>query len=190
MTAVEQTGAQFRLEWELETPEAVEVRRTTPEPATLLATVPADVTTYVDTLDVDAGDSLEWTLTGVTSSDVTVISATAEDVTIPPLDDERRYTAALLTAARLYKRKESPLGVAGGGELGPIMLRFKDPDVEQLLVGLRSSSSDLTLQTWPTVTELRAYVKAGPAVAEAELSIPLAAGIEIIKRRCAGFGIA
>jgi hypothetical protein len=41
--------------------------------------------------------------------------------------------AALLMAVRLFRRKDSPHGVAGGGEWGPINVSRVDPDVEALI---------------------------------------------------------
>lgn len=44
--------------------------------------------------------------------------------------------AALLLAARLFKRKASPDGTAGVGEWGPIRVSKLDPDVESLIADL------------------------------------------------------
>lgn len=41
--------------------------------------------------------------------------------------------ACLMHAARLYKRKNSPEGVAGFGEFGTVRVSRFDPDVEDLL---------------------------------------------------------
>jgi hypothetical protein len=42
--------------------------------------------------------------------------------------------ACILQAARIYKRYDSPLGVAGFGDLGAIRVsRFLDPDVAQMV---------------------------------------------------------
>jgi len=41
--------------------------------------------------------------------------------------------AVLLLAARLYKRRLSPEGVAGWQDLGAIRVQTKDPDIERLL---------------------------------------------------------
>lgn len=41
--------------------------------------------------------------------------------------------ATLLTASRLFKRRESPEGVAGFGDFGAIRVTSTDPDVERLL---------------------------------------------------------
>lgn len=40
---------------------------------------------------------------------------------------------AVLMAARLFSRRNSPLGYADAGELGPIYVQRNDPDVAQLL---------------------------------------------------------
>src|SRR5262245_58081462 len=41
--------------------------------------------------------------------------------------------AVLLLAARLYKRRQSPEGVAGWDEMGSIRILARDPDIERLL---------------------------------------------------------
>ena len=46
--------------------------------------------------------------------------------------------ATIIQSSRLYKRLDSPLGVAGYGDLGAIRIsRFLDPDVEQLMMPFR-----------------------------------------------------
>lgn len=45
--------------------------------------------------------------------------------------------ATALLAARIFKRYDSPLGVAGFGDLGAITVRRLDPDVEQLIAPYR-----------------------------------------------------
>lgn len=46
--------------------------------------------------------------------------------------------ATIIQASRLYKRLDSPLGVAGFGDLGAIRIgRALDPDVEQLVIPYR-----------------------------------------------------
>ena len=42
-------------------------------------------------------------------------------------------TAALLLASRLFRRHDSPLGVAGIGELGTVYVTRIDPDIDQLI---------------------------------------------------------
>lgn len=183
---VAQTGAQFAVSWSLDTPEAVELWRTEPDdPDVQIATLPATVVSFVDERDeLDPGDTVEYKIVGVTSSDELTASVTAALATIPALDDERRYLAAMLMAARLWKRRDSPLGVAGGNEFGPVPLGFKDPDVEALLVGLRRSVSVLTSQTWPTLAEFKEHVKAPESADDDAMTITLQAGIEIVKVRC------
>ncbi|HEY7822632.1 MAG TPA: hypothetical protein VIG24_07365, partial [Acidimicrobiia bacterium] len=47
-------------------------------------------------------------------------------------------TATLLQASRLFTRNDSPLGVAGFGDMGAMRVsRFVDPDVEMLLQPFR-----------------------------------------------------
>ncbi len=41
--------------------------------------------------------------------------------------------ACLIQAARIFKRKDSPFGVAGVGELGVMRISALDPDVKMLL---------------------------------------------------------
>lgn len=41
--------------------------------------------------------------------------------------------AVLLLAARLYKRRNSPEGVAGWDDLGAIRIIARDPDIERLI---------------------------------------------------------
>ena len=41
--------------------------------------------------------------------------------------------AVILEASRLYKRRQSPEGVAGWGDLGVVRIMGRDPDVEALL---------------------------------------------------------
>lgn len=56
----------------------------------------------------------------------------------PQTDDypNRVRTATFMQANRLYKRKGSPEGVAGFGDLGAVRISGIDPDIEQLLTGL------------------------------------------------------
>lgn len=47
-------------------------------------------------------------------------------------------TAAMIQASRIFKRFDSPLGVAGFGDFGAVRVsRFLDPDVEQLVMPYR-----------------------------------------------------
>jgi hypothetical protein len=48
-------------------------------------------------------------------------------------DDPEVQEAIILMASRLYKRRQSPEGVAGFGELGVIRIISRDPDIELLL---------------------------------------------------------
>lgn len=50
--------------------------------------------------------------------------------------------AAILLAERLFKRVDSPLGVAGFGEMGALRVsRYMDPDVEMLLLPYRTGAN-------------------------------------------------
>jgi hypothetical protein len=47
-------------------------------------------------------------------------------------------TATIIQASRIFKRYDSPLGVAGFGDFGAVRVsRFLDPDVEQLVMPYR-----------------------------------------------------
>lgn len=48
-------------------------------------------------------------------------------------DDDETQEAILLLSSRLYKRKNSPEGVAGWGDLGVIRIIATDPDITRLL---------------------------------------------------------
>jgi len=50
----------------------------------------------------------------------------------PAVPDEVQ-TATLIQAGRLYKRKDSPDGIAGSAEWGPIRVSRVDPDVQKLI---------------------------------------------------------
>jgi hypothetical protein len=45
------------------------------------------------------------------------------------LNDDETQEAILLLASRLYKRRNSPEGVAGWGDLGVIRILASDPDI-------------------------------------------------------------
>jgi hypothetical protein len=47
-------------------------------------------------------------------------------------------TATMIQASRIFKRFDSPLGVAGFGDFGAVRVsRFLEPDVEQLVMPYR-----------------------------------------------------
>ena len=48
-------------------------------------------------------------------------------------DDDETQEAIVLLASRLYKRRNSPEGVAGWGDLGVIRILAADPDINRLL---------------------------------------------------------
>jgi hypothetical protein len=190
ITEVSQGGALFRLSWTLDDAEAIQVERTAPT-ADVLGVLPDDATSFVDTIEADAGETCSWLLTGQTSADEIVITTTAQDTDAPPIDDPRRYEAAMLAGARFWKRRDAPFGVAGGGEMGSMQIGFKDPDVEMILTGLRRTSTDMTQQTWPTVAEFRARIQASAtAHDDATLTQVLNTAVAVVKRRCRGAGIA
>lgn len=113
-------------------------------------------------------------------------------MTIPaPADDQQqRHSAALLVAARLLERKKSPHGIAGGFEGGAVRISFKDPDVTNLLVGLRRAGADLDNQTWPDLAEFREFVGQPTSGDDDELTGILNSAIAIVTRHCSGFGLA
>jgi hypothetical protein len=48
--------------------------------------------------------------------------------------------ACVIQSSRLFKRLDSPLGVAGFGDMGAVRVsRYLDPDVEQLIAPYRST---------------------------------------------------
>jgi len=188
---ITQTGPRFVLDWVPASDEAVEVRRLVPLQAGILATVASGTVTYTDLLDTpEPGDTVTYSFTGVTSADTVSVDAVTVAKPIPPLDDDRRYEAALLVAARLWKRRDAPFGVAGGGDMGSIQIGFKDPDVELILMGLRRTDSDLSTQVWPDVDAFRSRIQAQAAHTDATLTIVLDAAISVVTRKCKGAGIA
>jgi hypothetical protein len=56
-----------------------------------------------------------------------------ERVMADRFDDDETQEAIVLLANRLYKRRQSPEGVSGWGELGVIRILARDPDIEALL---------------------------------------------------------
>jgi len=48
-------------------------------------------------------------------------------------DDDETQEAVVLIASRLYKRRNSPEGVAGWGDLGVVRIVASDPDINRLL---------------------------------------------------------
>ena len=65
------------------------------------------------------------------------------------------HLAALLLCGRLYYRGDAPLGIAGDFNIGALYVRSNDPDIEDLLFGLRGAGDLDAAQTWPTVSEIR-----------------------------------
>lgn len=57
----------------------------------------------------------------------------AERVNADLLEDDETQEAIVLLASRLYKRRNSPEGVAGWGDLGMIRIVASDPDIARLL---------------------------------------------------------
>ena len=56
-----------------------------------------------------------------------------ERVMVSCFENEEVQEAIVLLASRLYKRRQSPEGVAGWGELGVIRILVSDPDITALL---------------------------------------------------------
>lgn len=63
----------------------------------------------------------------------TAKSWVAERVTASEYDTPEVQEAIILLAARLYKRRQSPEGVAGWGDLGVVRIITSDPDISRLL---------------------------------------------------------
>ena len=60
--------------------------------------------------------------------------AKVADLVYPDLfDDDETQEAIVLYASRLYKRRQSPEGVAGWGDLGVVRVMAIDPDINRLL---------------------------------------------------------
>lgn len=71
---------------------------------------------------------------GVLSQCLTAATAWIRDRILPSdLDHPEVTQATLLLAARLYKRRLSPEGVAGWSDLGVIRVVARDPDIERLI---------------------------------------------------------
>lgn len=82
----------------------------------------------------------EWA--GITASDPGTVSGITEAVNAAnslvgrrcvPMTDPwppEVHTAALVQAARLYKRRGSPEGFSGVGDFGPVRVAAWDPDIE------------------------------------------------------------
>ncbi|MFC9895037.1 hypothetical protein ACFVMC_15235 [Nocardia sp. NPDC127579] len=51
----------------------------------------------------------------------------------PAVWSETKRQGAVMLAARVFRRRNSPAGVESFGELGPIYVQRNDPDVGQLL---------------------------------------------------------
>lgn len=56
-----------------------------------------------------------------------------ERVMVAHFEDDETQEAIVLLASRLYKRRNSPEGVAGWGDLGVIRILASDPDIRSLL---------------------------------------------------------
>ena len=120
----------------------------------------ATVTGLVVKTDSDGSGTFETTLTTGVDFQVEPLNASTrgEPITVLralsttfPVSSSRRATiqvtakwgwpsipdaireATVLLAARHFKRLDSPLGVAGFGDLGAIMVRRTDPDIEHLV---------------------------------------------------------
>lgn len=61
------------------------------------------------------------------------LSAIERRVTIPDEYPDEVRLAVIITAARLYKRRMTPEGVAGFGDLGVVRVSAIDMDVEQMI---------------------------------------------------------
>ena len=88
--------------------------------------------------DLDALRSSLGTVSNVNNTNLersfaSAYSWVAERVMADRFDDDETQEAILLLASRLYKRRSSPEGVAGWGDLGAIRILASDPDINRLL---------------------------------------------------------
>lgn len=88
--------------------------------------------------DLDALRASLGTVSNVSNTlltrSLTASTAWVRDRVYPQcFDDDETQEAILLLASRLYKRKNSPEGVAGWGDLGVIRIISTDPDITRLL---------------------------------------------------------
>lgn len=75
-----------------------------------------------------------WSITGTYSNKASVQIAGVFGYAAIPVEVKQ---AAILLAMRQFKRYDSPLGVAGFGDMGAIRVGRVDPDVEALLMPFR-----------------------------------------------------
>lgn len=77
------------------------------------------------------------TITAKTAELTLCLEAAIDDLTercnLPAAWNRKVKLACLMQAARYWKRKDSPEGVAGFGDLGPIRVMSFDPDVERMV---------------------------------------------------------
>jgi hypothetical protein len=79
----------------------------------------------------DTGD--DGTLTATVNA-VNALMAEWFGAPVPPAAwSEPKRQGAVMLAARVFRRRNSPAGVESFGELGPIYVQRNDPDVAQLL---------------------------------------------------------
>jgi hypothetical protein len=88
--------------------------------------------------DLDALRASLGTVSNVSNVNLerSLTAATAwvrERVKAELLEDDETQEAIVLLASRLYKRRNSPEGVAGWGDLGMIRIVASDPDIARLL---------------------------------------------------------
>jgi hypothetical protein len=88
--------------------------------------------------DLDALRASLGTVSNVSNVNLerSLTAATAwvrERVKAALFDDDETQEAIVLLASRLYKRRNSPEGVSGWGDLGVIRILASDPDISRLL---------------------------------------------------------
>ena len=88
--------------------------------------------------DIDAVRAALGTVSTVSNVNLTraLAAATAwarERVYPRRFEDDETQEAIILLASRLYKRRNSPEGVAGWSDLGVIRVIANDPDIAKLL---------------------------------------------------------
>lgn len=87
----------------------------------------------LDALRASLGSTTNLSDALLTRALVAAQSWVTDRVMVAELDSAEVQEAIVLLASRWYKRRQSPEGVAGWGDLGVIRILAKDPDIEALL---------------------------------------------------------
>lgn len=104
-----------------------------PLPATGPTTTPV-VKAYLQITDADDDDALDVSVAAVNALVRELPVADRHNTTDPdPAWSGSVVLGATMLAARLWRRKDSPAGVAAFGEFGPVYVQRNDPDVAMML---------------------------------------------------------